>query len=155
MHLYVLDCISSSGSLDISYLSLVGMKPTISSPLLCGLFLIFSSCASVKPYYADPSQGIPSGQESSSDANIKYSLYLVGGAPLLQPSPVLAAIESDRKNRESGLILLGDVLSIDDLHLKSADSTAVSPEALSQFKNLDDSFRDLFLIPGQKRVDIG
>ena len=82
----------------------------------CTCIAVFlSSCASVKPYYQDGSD-ISSFDFRKPDANdLDYSLYLTGGVPLASSSIVLDAIEKDRISKKSGLVLLGDVLSIDDL----------------------------------------
>ena len=98
---------------------------------MCGLLLGLSSCASVKPYYANNSLGIPSGSDTSLVSDIKYSLYLVGGLSLQEASPVLKAIEADQKVKNSGLLLLGDVLSVDDL---PAVNKSLPSEAISQSK---------------------
>jgi hypothetical protein len=124
------------------------MKLLPNIPLLFSLLLIYS-CASVKPYYAEISRGIPSGQNAS-DAERSYSLYLVGGVSLRNNSTVLKAIENDSKTNKSGLILLGDVLSIDDLPSGSLEDKSLASEELDHIKNLDAAFKELFLIPGQK-----
>ncbi len=118
--------------------------------LFCNLLLILSSCASVAPYYASNSNIIPAGPATEYPSAIDYSLYLVGGVSLKEDSPVLNAIEADRKTNKAGLILLGDVTSIDDFPSSTlADRTFTSNE-IRRIQKLDHTFNDLYLIPGQK-----
>ncbi len=126
------------------------MKTFLHTSLFCGLFLLFTSCASVKPYYSENSRGIPSGQDIPRASDVKYSLYFLGGPSLKETSPVLKAIEADRKASESGLILLGDVLSTDDLPSGSLENNTIKSDEINRIKNLDKIYKDLFLIPGQK-----
>lgn len=122
--------------------------------LLCfyvSMSLILYSCASVKPYYQDESQTLPSAV-TSSPGEIDYSLFLVGGVSLKEPSAVLEAIEKNRNVSSSGLILLGDVLSVDDL--PEMEGAADAGE-IAKIRRLDQSFSDLYLIPGEKEWTSG
>jgi len=126
------------------------MKTCLNLFLFGSLILLIQSCASVKPYYAPGSAAIPSGNNIPNASDLKYSLYLTGGVSLKGTSPVLKAIEADRQTSKSGLVLLGDVLSIDELPAPVEGSDASISEEINRIKNLDASFNDLFLIPGQK-----
>lgn len=117
--------------------------------LSCALFILFS-CASTRPYYEPGSDAIPTKSSTRISPDIAYSLYLVGGVSLAGNSPVLSAIENDNHSSKRGLVLLGDVLSIDNVSSKSISSDSVSSEEIRQLRLLDNSFKDLFLIPGQK-----
>ncbi|MGB4848488.1 MAG: BamA/TamA family outer membrane protein [Saprospiraceae bacterium] len=118
--------------------------------LFCNLLLIISSCASVVPYYASNSNTTPVRQADKFASAIDYSLYLVGGVSLKEDSPVLNAIEADRKTNKAGLILLGDVVSLDDFPSASIADNTLTTKEIGKIQKLDDTFNDLFLIPGQQ-----
>ncbi|HZV70514.1 MAG TPA: BamA/TamA family outer membrane protein [Saprospiraceae bacterium] len=126
------------------------MKILLLPLLFCGMVLSFFSCASVKPYYAPNSINVPAGEVTTPTTEIDYSLYLVGGISLKEDGPVLKAIESDRSKTTSGLVLLGDVLSPDDLSSSIAADNSITAYEIGRIKKLDDTFKDLYLIPGQK-----
>ncbi len=89
---------------------------------------------------------------SSPADDVAYSLFLSGGVSLDQPSAVLKAIEENNQVKSSGLILLGDVVSNDDLPVAEADHA--SP-MLSAVQRLDDSFNDFFIVPGEMEWSSG
>lgn len=126
------------------------MNSLLRSILFCNLLLILSSCASVTPFYTSNSNTPPSNQAAQLSSAIDYSLYLVGGVSLKEDSPVLKAIEADRKTNKAGLILLGDVVSIDDFPSASLTDNTHTTKEIERIQNLDDTFNDLYLIPGQK-----
>src|SRR5688500_9677127 len=114
--------------------------------LSCSLFGL-SSCASVKPYYADDTNVSAFLFERPASTELEYSLYLAGGVSLDKPSSVLNAIEKENKASSDGLVLLGDVISVDDL--PSGETEENNPFLLS-IKNLDKNYKDLYLIPGER-----
>lgn len=105
--------------------------------------LLFSSCASVKPYYQDPYKLFAVPDKS----DIDYTIYFAGGISLNSPSEVLDVIRSETRNNSKGLVLLGDHISIDDL---PADAIEKNVPAIQSLKKLDDEFKHLFLLPGEK-----
>src|SRR5688572_11880110 len=114
--------------------------------LSCSLFGL-SSCASVKPYYADGTDVSAFRFERPASTELEYSLYLTGGVSLDKPASVLNAIEKENSASSDGLVFLGDVLSVDDLPVGVADEN--NPFFLS-IKNLDKNYKDLYLIPGER-----
>lgn len=104
------------------------------------------SCASVKPYYKDGSQYIPPPKPVTGN-EVDYSLFFAGGVSLKHHSPVLTAIEDASMNLSSGLVLLGDVLSIDEL---PSDAIEKNASEILTIKSLDNKFNELLLIPGEK-----
>ena len=126
------------------------MKSLLYLTLICCAVLALYSCASKKPYYSENSHGAPAAGQAPANTSIEYSLYLVGGLSLRDSSPVLTAIEADRSAGESGLILLGDVLSIDDLPENVSEQQTITSKEINQIQHLDNEFKDLFLIPGQE-----
>lgn len=127
-----------------SFLSLVVMKTNPLLPgLLAGFFL--SSCASIKPYYGEPVPQLD--QDRNYDSDLDYSLYLTGGLPLTNSGPVLKAIQADRTNAAAGLVLLGDVVSLDEA---PSDAEQFDHPLISSIRSLDQSFKDFYIIPGEK-----
>ncbi|MEO6132985.1 MAG: BamA/TamA family outer membrane protein [Saprospiraceae bacterium] len=114
------------------------------------LMLILSSCASIKPYYAPDSNTHPIETTSPASSGIDYSLFLVGGISLKENSPVLNSIQSAAGAQKSGLVLLGDVLSIDELPSITATDLTDTKNEIGRIQSLDTKFKDLFLLPGEK-----
>src|SRR5688572_5439685 len=119
------------------------MKTNLYFLLWTVTFLGLSSCASVKPYY----KGTSDFQfERSASKDLDYSLYLTGGTTLNGSSAVLEAIDKDR-SVSSGLILLGDVISIDDVPANAIESNT---PLIQYIKSLDAKFKDFYIVPGEK-----
>lgn len=108
--------------------------------------LVLSSCASVKPYYEEGSQVRSTTFENLDQNDIDYSLFLTGGIRLKSLSSVLEAIEKDRTS-SSGLVLLGDVISIDEL---PSDAEEENNEIIKLIRTLDNEYKDFFIVPGEK-----
>lgn len=123
------------------------MKTNLLYLAIVAFSLALSSCASIKPYYGENNQ--PGDTKTlSTDANdIDYSLYLTGGIPLISSSPVLDAIHKDRNRSDIGLVLLGDVISMDDLPSNSIEE---NPALLKSIVHLDATFKDFYIVPGEK-----
>ncbi|HEX5113054.1 MAG TPA: hypothetical protein VFV79_09410, partial [Saprospiraceae bacterium] len=114
-------------------------------------FLI--SCGSTKPYYKNNQEGKP--DEITQVTNLSaYSLFLGGGLTLDGSSNVLKAIQS-ASNPGDGLILLGDDLSLNQFPGSSADELSTDNPIFAQLKSLSSSFKDFYLIPGEKEWSEG
>jgi len=114
---------------------------------ICIGFLI--SCGSTKPYYKSDQDGKPVAGTSQTDNLSSYSLFLGGGIALDGSSAVLKAIQSDSKPGD-GLVLLGDDLSLNQFPSSSADELSSDHPVYAQLKSLSTSFKDFYLIPGEK-----
>src|SRR5687768_5982659 len=112
-------------------------------PIVLSLWIL-SSCASVKPYYSDDTAFDFARPEAD---DLDYTLYLTGGIPLTGTSDVLNAINKDGAPSGKGLILLGDVVSIDDF---PSDALEENNTVLNSIKNLDASFKPFYILPGEK-----
>ncbi|MDQ3017055.1 MAG: hypothetical protein M3R25_10120, partial [Bacteroidota bacterium] len=117
--------------------------------LLCGvltpLLISLSACATLSPYYRQNAAYIK-GDSLNSSAEIDYSLFLAGGPELDKPSLVLKSIEDNNIEKSSGLILLGNSISLDDFSNTESDSYN---EIIKTLERLDESFHDFFILPGQ------
>jgi hypothetical protein len=119
-------------------------------PLLLWLCVyLLSSCSSIKPYYANGTDGKPATDVVPFAGDPQYSFYLVGGISLQDSSPVLEAIEASAVKKD-GLILLGDNLSLDQFPASSMDEIAPDHPIYSKLKSLSSSFKDFYIIPGKK-----
>lgn len=128
------------------------MKPTCLSWLQGVALFILCSCGSIKPYYSPDENGRP--VDPSADVPARYSLYLVGGVHLGQSSPVLQAVLG-QAGSPSGLVLLGDVMSIDDC-LRPGTTDAEFPSGvLDEIHQADRSFNDFYLVPGYREWSSG
>ncbi|MEO5906036.1 MAG: hypothetical protein ABIQ11_04885, partial [Saprospiraceae bacterium] len=112
-------------------------------------FLALSSCASVKPYYSERSQNMPSATAPGQQEKVDYSLLLVGGVSLEDPSFVMDAINKSAHASSSGLVFLGDVLN------EEAVTENVNSPEISALQKLDKSFKDVYLVPGEKEWTSG
>ncbi len=123
------------------------MKTNLQLLLFTCAFFALYSCASVKPYYGEGTDFNHFNFDRVKPGDLDYSLYLVGGIPLTGSSPVMDAINNSRGASESGLVLLGDVVSMDDI--SSTDLKDASP-AIKTLVNLDMSFKDFYVVPGEQ-----
>lgn len=95
--------------------------------------------------------GTNSSAANNSSDNITYSLFLTGGVSLTDPSPVLTSILASPSGNKKGLVLLGDVIGIDELNAISDVQSLLA----SMPSNPDETFDDLFLLPGEKEWTSG
>ncbi len=83
-----------------------------------------------------------------------FSLFLAGGLPLDRETPVLNTILRTAPSAHRGLVLLGDILSIDALTALSADMTDVGM-LTEKIRQLDKRFDLFHVIPGQREWSVG
>ncbi|HUR31248.1 MAG TPA: BamA/TamA family outer membrane protein [Saprospiraceae bacterium] len=116
------------------------------------ILLTLTSCASVKPYYQDGAKTSDFDFELPSSIDVDYSLYLTGGVSLTKPSIVLDAIKKDNSSPHSGLVLLGDVISLDEVTSKAIEENA---PVIKTIKSLDESYEDFNILPWEKEWSSG
>lgn len=122
------------------------MKSFVSSFAIIALFLIITACGSVKPYYG-AAQTLGPAIVASDD--IRYSVFMTGGLPLEMNAPVLKAILAAAES-SSGLILLGDEVSLGDFPENAIEENMSSNQALSTLGQLSKTFKKFYIVPGEK-----
>ena len=124
------------------------MKSIASIFVIAFLIGSLASCGSVKPYYGE---GIfaPATSSSQGDADIAYTLFMVGGVSLAETSPVLNAIQA-QSTKNNGLVLLGDVISLEDLPSDAMDEVSPDHAIMQKLKDLSSHFKDFYIVPGDR-----
>lgn len=127
------------------------MKSTCQLLFLGAALCLLCSCGSQKPYYA-PGYNLPDHPEPVPHDS-GYSLFLAGGIEPGTHSPLLQEMER-MATGHSGLVLLGDALSVEEVRSPGLDEIDPWSAIAQDLTRLDQRFDDFYILPGQKEWSI-